>query len=304
METFEHFDYFLSVDWSSRAKPSSAKPSKDAIWVGEGAASGRVSARYFRTREACVVYVERRLNRLLKAGKRVLVGWDFVFGYPKGLAKALKIKKKPAWKNIWKLINRLVVDGTDNSNNRFTVGAELNRRISVGSGPFWGVPVGQSGIFLGSKKDFSYPVINKRAVLKERRLVEERVPRMQPGWKLAYAGSVGSQALLGLPRLYRLCFGGTKGKRARHAVWPFDTGFDQKIPQGSCVLHAEIYPSMIALKGKDRIPDRAQVKAYVRWLQEEQENGRLRGWLAGPEGLNKKQRKRVLRHEGWVLGVG
>lgn len=303
MKNLQHFDYFMSIDWSSRAKPSSAKPTKDAIWVGEGTATGRVNAKYFRTREACVVYVEQRLARLLKAGKRVLVGWDFVFGYPKGLAKALKIKKKPAWKNIWKLINRLINDGDDNANNRFTVGAELNRRISVGSGPFWGVPVGQSGIFLGSKKDFSYPVINKRAVLNERRIVEERVRKMQPGWKLAYAGSVGSQALLGIPRLYQFCSREEKKNKNRHTVWPFETDFDRKVPTGPCVLHAEIYPSMIPLKKKDKIIDRAQVKAYVNWLQEEQRHGRLKDWLAGPEDLSKKQRKRVLRHEGWVLGV-
>jgi len=303
MKSQQHFDHFLSIDWSSRAKPSPAKPTKDAIWVGEGTATGRVTVKYFRTRQACMEYVERRLARMLKAGKRVLVGWDFVFGYPKGLAKALKIKKKPAWKRIWKLINRLIIDDTDKTNNRFTVGAELNRRISVGSGPFWGVPVGQSGIFLGSKKDFSYPVVNKHVVLKERRLVEERVPKMQPGWKLAYAGSVGSQALLGLPRLYQLCTDAAKKKQAKHVVWPFETGFDQKIPKGACALHAEIYPSMISLKGKDKITDRAQMKAYVRWLQEEQKHGRLNGWLAGPDDLSKKQRKRVLRHEGWVLGV-
>lgn len=248
-----------------------------------------------------MAYVGRRLTKLLKANKRVLVGWDFVFGYPKGLAKALKIKKKPAWKNIWKLLDQLVIDGKDNANNRFTVGAELNRRISVGSGPFWGVPVGQSGIFLGAKKDFNYPVINKRAVLKERRLVEERVPKMQPGWKLAYAGSVGSQALLGLPRLHQLC--AAKRKDAPHLVWPFETDFDRKVPKGACALHAEIYPSMVPLKGKDKITDRAQVRAYVRWLREEQEDGRLAGWLAGPGDLSKKEQKRVLRHEGWVLGV-
>jgi len=303
MKSLQHFDYFLSIDWSSRAKPSPAKPTRDAIWVGEGKAIGRITTKYFRTRDACIGYVERRLKRLLKAGKRVLVGWDFVFGYPKGLAKALKVKEKPAWKNIWKLLNRLIIDNDDNTNNRFTVGAELNRRISVGSGPFWGVPVGQSGIFLGSKKDFSYPVINKRAVLNERRLVEERVPKMQPGWKLAYAGSVGSQALLGLPRLHQLCFGGEKKKRSLHVVWPFETGFDREIPAGACVLHAEIYPSMIPLKKKDKITDRAQVKAYVKWLQEEQDKDRLNDWLAGPKDLSKKQRKRVLRHEGWVLGV-
>lgn len=296
------FDYFLSVDWSSRAKPSPAKPTKDAIWVGEAKAGGRVTAKYFRTRHDCFIYLEKRLTRLLKQDRRVLVGWDFVFGYPAGLGDALKIKKKRPWKHVWKLLDRLVLDHKDNRNNRFTVGAELNRRISVGSGPFWGVPAGQSGIFLGSKKDFSYPVVNKRAVLAERRLVEHRVKKMQPGWKLAYAGSVGSQALLGIPKVYDLRFNNDKLKD-RSYVWPFETKFADKLPKGGCIVHAEIYPSMVPLSGKDKITDRAQVRAYTKWLQMEQIAGRLAGWLAGPKGLSKKERKRVLREEGWVLGV-
>jgi len=172
----------------------------------------------------------------------------------------------------------------------------------LGSGPFWGVPTGQSGIFLGSKRDFSYPVVNKHAVLQERRLVEERVPKMQPGWKLAYTGSVGSQALLGIPRLFQLAFkNDVLGDKS--FIWPFETHFTDWLPAGTCVVHAEIYPSMIPIEGKHVIPDRAQVRAFVKWLQTEQEAGRLEGWLAGPEGLSKKEQKRVLRHEGWVFGV-
>jgi len=148
----QQFDHFISVDWSSRAKPSSAKPTKDAIWVAQASATGKVTTRYFRTRAACTTYLEKRLVQLHKKGKRVLIGWDFVFGYPKGLAKALKMKKKPAWRQVWRLITGLIRDNAKNHNNRFSVGAELNRRITSGSGPFWGVPAGQSGIFLGSKR--------------------------------------------------------------------------------------------------------------------------------------------------------
>ena len=233
-----------------------------------------------------------------------MVGWDFSFGYPKGLAKALRLKKgAKAWLNIWKLIDQMIVDKPDNHNNRFTVGAELNRRISLGSGPFWGVPSGQSGIFLGSRKDFSYPVINKRVTLPEKRLVEQRVPRMQPAWKLAYTGSVGSQTLLGLPQVLRLTHSSAELSEQSH-VWPFDTDFQSGLPEkGTCIIHAEIYPSLLELPGKDHIVDREQVKTYVKWLREQQRNGELDHWLAGPAKLTKQERKQVLRHEGWVLGV-
>lgn len=297
------FDHFIAVDWSARNRASPVRPSRDAIWLAQASAQGRISVRYFRTRHACCVYLRKRLSALAKAGKRVLVGWDFSFSYPKGLAKALKLPKKSSWKNIWQELHELVEDEETNRNNRFAVGAELNRRVSRGSGPFWGVPSGQSGIFLGSKKDFRYPVITKKAVLKERRLVEQRVPKMQPAWKLAYAGSVGSQTLLGLPRLYQLRFL-DETLRFCSLIWPFETDFDRSLPpEGACIIHAEIYPSMLQFNAADKIPDRAQVRAYIGWLQAGQSAGWLSNWLAEPAGLSAKERKRVVRHEGWVLGV-
>ncbi|MEM9528239.1 MAG: hypothetical protein AAGA31_16620 [Bacteroidota bacterium] len=297
------FDHFIAIDWSSRASPSPAKPSRNAIWLAQASATGKVSAKYFRTRAACSRYLEKRLRTLAKAKKRVFIGWDFTFGYPKGLAHALKMKKKPAWRRVWRLLAGLIHDKPNNHNNRFSVGAELNRRITSGSGPFWGVPIGQSGIFLGSKKDFSYPVFSKRATLVEKRLVEKRVPKMQPGWKLAYAGSVGSQALLGIPRVLMLSLGHDTLKPFSR-IWPFQTKFAKKIPEsGTLLVHAEIYPSLLEMPGKDRILDREQVRTYVKWLQKEQADNRFKGWLAGPQDLSKKQRKQVIRHEGWVLGV-
>ena len=296
------FDHFFAIDWSSRNKPSPRKPSPEAIWLAEATAGGKVKCHYFRTRQACHDYLERRLTRLHQSGKRVLVGWDFVFGYPAGLGRALRIRKKRPWKHIWRLLHKLINDKKDNRNNRFAVGAELNRRISVGGGPFWGVPANQSGIFLGSKKDFSYPVVNKRATLAERRIVERRVPKAQPAWKLAYAGSVGSQALLGLPRVYDLCFRHERLAKDSY-VWPFETRFAERFPQRPAVVHAEIYPSLLKVNAKDKIKDRAQVRAVVQWLQGEQATGKLTGWLTGPDDLSKRERRRVLREEGWVLGV-
>lgn len=298
------FDHFIAVDWSSRAKPSPRRPARDAIWVAQRPVGGRTTVRYFRTREACTRYLEKRLIGLVKKGRRIFVGWDFCFGYPKGMASALRLGKKQAWRNVWRYLATKIHDKNNNHNNRFVVAGELNQRISMGSGPFWGVPAGQSGIFLGPKKDFSYPVVNKRTVLPERRLVERRVPRMQPAWKLAYVGSVGSQTLLGIPRVLELTAAHDKLDKYAH-VWPFTTAFDRELPEGDpCVVHAEIYPSMLELEGKDKITDREQVKTYVNWLAEQQTAGRLADHLRGPAGLSNKQRKRVLRHEGWVFGIG
>ena len=296
------FDRFIVIDWSSRSSPSPKKPSKDAIWVAEGSAKGGVTTKYFRTRHDCSDYLLRRLRNFAKRGKRVLVGWDFAFGYPKGLAKALRLGKGQPWLKIWSLLLRLIDDRPDNGNNRFTVGGDLNRRITGGSGPFWGAPAGQSGVFLGGGKDFKYPVTNKRVALAERRLVERRLPKMQPPWKLAYTGSVGGQSLVGIPRLCGLTHAEPLADLTK--VWPFETDFANAIPaEGPLVLHAEIYPSMLPVNKKVSILDREQVKTYVRWLQDVQAKGGLAAVLAGPGDLSAKERKQATKHEGWVLGV-
>jgi hypothetical protein len=298
----QDFDNFITIDWSSRGKPSPRRPSKDAIWLAQTSLAGRVSVKYFRTREACCHYLRKRLRHLARQEKKVLVGWDFSFGYPKGLAKALRLKEKPPWKSIWRMLHQMIGDGPGNQNNRFQVGADLNRKITGGSGPFWGVPAGQSGIFLGPKKDFRYPVTNRISSLAERRLVERLVPKMQPAWKLAYTGSVGSQALLGIPRVYQLAFADPE-LAAISGVWPFSTNFDRDIPGGPFILHAEIYPSLLPLGRSDTIPDRAQVRAFASFLREASRSGELADYLSVPEGLAKKEVRQVLRHEGWVLGV-
>ena len=296
------FDHFIAVDWSARNKPSPAKPSKDAIWIAEATATGRIRTKYFRTRQACYDYLEGRLIRLRR--KQVLVGWDFSFGYPKGLAKALRLPGKPAWRAVWDHLAEYVEDDARNENNRFQVGALLNETIQSPSGPFWGVPVGQSGIFLGSKCDFDYPLPTKKGFLHERRYVETLNLRMQPAWKLAYAGSVGSQALLGIPRVRALRDHDKLRDVSR--IWPFETAGEVEGAGGAggMIVHAEMYPSLLAVpRRKGQILDREQVKACVAWWQEEQRNGTLRHLLDRPWGDDPKIHKRVVNHEGWVLGI-
>ncbi|WP_116128019.1 hypothetical protein [Lewinella sp. IMCC34183] len=294
------FDHFIAVDWSARNKPSPAKPTKDAIWIAEATAAGRIRTRYFRTRQACCEYVTKRLVRL--RNQRVLVGWDFSFGYPKGFAKALRLKAKPAWRAVWDLLSELIQDGPKNENNRFLVGARLNERIQAPSGPFWGVPVGQSGIFLGSKCDFDFPVPTKKGWLRERRLVETHNLRLQPAWKLAYTGSVGSQALLGIPRVRALR--DHEKLREVSRIWPFEQPGGVGADAGAMILHVEIYPSLLTIPRRKRdILDREQVKTYVAWLQEQQRNGGLTALLDRPWGEDPKVEKRVIGHEGWVLGL-
>lgn len=300
------FDRFLMVDWSAKSSPSPKKPSKDAIWVAEGTSSDSdlVTTTYFRTRRACFDFLQNRLHDSVRNKLKTLVGLDIIYGYPAGFFATLKLKEQPEWRAIWQLIATLIKDDEHNRNNRYLVGGELNRRTKASLGPFWGVPVGQSGIFLGSKKDFTYPIVTKRGTLAEKRLVEQRCPGMQPAWKLAYNGSVGSQGLMGIPYLYQLRF--TDPVLVEHSkVWPFDTGFtDSPLSEPEdLILHAEIWPSLIERPRLDEIPDREQVVNLVNYLRERQRAGTLAELFDTPAGLKRRQLKTCVREEGWVLGV-
>src|SRR5215211_9417270 len=68
------FDAYLAVDWSASAKKAPAKPSRDAIWVGERVvAYGHTPVfepeLYFRTRQACLTHLRNRLRAHRDAGR-------------------------------------------------------------------------------------------------------------------------------------------------------------------------------------------------------------------------------------------
>ena len=76
-------------------------------------------------------------------GQRVLAGFDFPNGYPRGFANLAGfsgIDDGAVWRAVWDGLDGLIRDGVDNSNNRFEIAAALNERISGGPFPFWGCP--------------------------------------------------------------------------------------------------------------------------------------------------------------------
>ena len=173
-----------------------------------------------------------------------LVGFDFPYGYPRGYGSALGLKdqKVPMWRQVWKLLSEKIHDSEKNVSNRFEVAAELNKRISGGSYPFWGCPRRCEGRTLSRRK----PHGRFKTELPVKRVTEEREGRTQSVWKLAYQGSVGSQALLGIPCVARLRDDSALNKSSQ--VWPFETGLKKLPPRSQrkwFVLHAEIFPSKI-----------------------------------------------------------
>ena len=208
------FDTYIIVDWSASNVP---KRGKDSIWVCRLGPDGESVANP-PTRHAARELLTAMLADAMQKGERVVAGFDFPFGYPAGFATRLGLSGTP-WRAIWNEIARLVDDREDNRNNRFDVGADLNRRVSASAFPFWGCPANFASHFLGSRHHRGH---TSDEPLKERRLIDEWMVGAQPCWKLAYTGSVGSQVLTGIPVVRAL----RDDERWAHCarVWPFETG--------------------------------------------------------------------------------
>lgn len=293
------FDRYVVVDWSARNAPATGA---DSIWIADLAASGEVRLDNPPTRQAAF----ERLAELFDHSRdqRLLVGFDASLGYPGGTSGLLGLDGTP-WEAIWGLVAELATDDERNRNNRFTVAAELNRRIGVGSGPFWGCPRSYAGSSLAATKPKQFPTEQFRIV--ERRLkLAGRHPAS--GWQLFGAGSVGGQTLTLLARLAaaRAAYG------HRVAVWPFTTGLAVPDVAPGGVVIAEVWPTLFypgrgghgghGGHGGAIVKDAAQVRATASRLRDADVSGQLRSWLA--PSLDESQRLVVTDEEGWVLGVG
>ncbi|MES2969535.1 MAG: molybdopterin-guanine dinucleotide biosynthesis protein B [Pseudomonadota bacterium] len=269
------FDTVVVVDWSASGAPSSRVEAKDAIWLGVADGSGERTI-YCRTRAEAEATLIGILDAEVGMGRRVLVGFDFPIGYPAGFAERLTGQAQA--RAVWRWFADRITDGPDNRNNRFAVADWINRQF--GGGPFWGRPVGADYSYLPTTKAVDYMALG----LNERRAVETAVPRAQPVWKLYTTGSVGSQALMGLPMIHRL------SQRPATTVWPFDA------PSGQVVL-AEVYPSLLApaVAAEPGIKDAAQVRLLSRALLALSRAGKLGAMWSVPDGAEE---------EGWILGAG
>ena len=294
------FDAYLIVDWSAENRP---KRGADSIWYCELRRHDRGYAikalKNPPTRAQALSEIRGRLVRLADDGLRVLAGFDFPNAYPEGFAKRAGFKGRP-WRAVWDGLAELIDDRADNSSNRFDVAKTLNRRISGGPFPFWGCHANYAGPDLSTRKVDRYAAEK----LAERRLCERFVPRTQPCWKLAYTGSVGSQALLGIP--VQRALRDHPALVARTRVWPFETGLGppdaSKVAQ---IVLAEVYPSLAPLAlGRGEVKDQRQVSAAARFFANRDAEGLLARDLAGPEELTTAERRLVEREEGWLLGAG
>jgi hypothetical protein len=253
------------------------------------------------TRGKAIDDITAILAKFCKQRVHTLIGFDFAYGYPSGFAKALGLRSNQPWRAVWDTISALVKDDDDNRNNRFETAAELNKRVSSGAFPFWGCPTKRQSARLSSRKTRQF----SDEGLAEYRLTERSAKGAQSVWKLAYPGSVGSQALLGITYLARLRDNSEFGGVSR--IWPFETGLRPlacREQRDWIILHAEIFPSLFLVRtGPGEIRDEVQVRNLAACFAQLDEKGELAKLFDKPDWVTDKDCHRVASEEGWILGV-
>ncbi len=295
------FNAYVMVDWSASSTP---KQGKDSIWIGVLKRDSRFRFGFEAfnpaTRKAAEAQLREVMADLRRRGDRALLGFDFPLGFPEGTAKALQLKT-PDWRALWAFLAANVVDKPDNTNNRFAVATKMNRLMTGEARPFWGAPPKDVQTWLQATK----PVADPTTQLRQGEIATQALGKSSAKsvWQLMGAGSVGGQALTGIPAVKRLV--DELGDKA--AVWPFDTGWRAPSPadlDGKDVVIAEIYPALVAAKPvAGEIIDRAQVRASAEHFARLDEQGKLALAFAAPQTATPELVEAVEREEGWILGA-
>jgi len=293
------FSAYVIVDWSAASKPTTGA---DSVWIGVLKRDVRFRMAFESFNPPTRAEAEKRLNLILddlkKRSERALVGFDFPLGFPRGFAEALKLPGDAPWRAAWDQLDKMVKDKADNTNNRFGVASEINRRLTGGPFPFWGCPPRDTLTTLQPKKLRAHGPDD----LPEFRHADLAAKGAASIWKLYYNGSVGGQAILGMPVARRL-------RLARAArAWPFETEFralTEADLAGVDVVLAEVYPSLI--KGSPlpgEVKDLTQVRTTAEHFARLDEANKLGALFAASKGTPADVVLDAEREEGWILGAG
>ena len=268
------WDSVVMVDWSA-ANDRGAAPKKDAIWIGAVTDGVPQVPVYQRNRQVAEETLSRMIEAHVAEDRRLLVGFDFPFGYPKGFAE--RVVGRPDPLALWEWFAENLEDSPA-ENNRFDLAARLNR-LFPGVGPFW---------FNGVKRDIAH-LPHKGTErhghgMAERRAAESLARGAFALWQMGGAGAVGGQAMTGMAALARL--------RARFAgeiaVWPFE-------PLDKPVGFVEVWPSLIAdaiHPHPGEIKDAAQVRVLAQSV------------ASLPSDVLERMLQVDAPEEGWILGLG
>jgi len=298
------FDVYVMVDWSASRSPSAARAA-NSVWFGTGEwrddRFNLGTSLHHKTRSSARAWLATQVAKWIGEKRRVLIGLDFAFGYPKGFAAALG-NANGGWSEVHRhLLN--VHDNSQNEHDGARFAADCNDQLAPkGPGPFWGCHAGD--VVLGQLTQrrvgvFTFPYGPEG--LDEWRIVERHARRLavpQSVWKLNCGVSVGMQTIVGIKHLTEL----RSSLEGMARIWPFETGFTS--PVGSEVWLAEIFPSIVATDASvsnEEPRDKRQVVSCVLEAALRDATGAMRATLGRPSALSEAELETVLQEEGWML---
>lgn len=292
------FNAYIAVDWSAASK---AGIGADSVMIGVLKRDVRFRLTFESFAPATRAEGEKRLAAILddlkKRGEKAFVGFEFPLGFPRGLAEGLKLPGPP-WSAVWAQLDKMVKDKADNTNNRFAVGSEINRRLTNGPFPFWGCPPRDTLTTLQPKKQREHGADETP----EFRQTDLAAKGASP-WKLYYAGAVGGHAILGIPMVRRLKT--ARGEAMK--VWPFETGFQALTPadlEGIELLAAELGPdTRTAAPAPGETKEVARIRAVVERIAKLDDAGKLGAAFAPPKNLAADFVELAATEEGWGLAL-
>ena len=291
------FNAYVMVGWSAGSKPATGK---DSVWIGVLKPDARFRLQFEAhnpaTRDEALVLLTKIIGDLNRLRQRVLIGFDFALGYPQGTAAALKLKR-PDWRGLWDFLGARVSDKPNNVNSRFNDAAQMNRLMTDQPWPFWGCPPRDAQRTLTATK----PTYDPAGLPPLHRRTEAGL-KTKPLWQLYGAGTVGGEAILGIPRARALL--NSLGDEAK--VWPFQTGWTALKEADVADLKAlivEVNPALVEVRQETgEIPDRAKVRGLAEHFARLDDAGKLGAAFAqskgGPDDVGP-----VENEEGWILGA-
>ena len=295
------FNAYVIVHWSAAGKPTTGP---DSVWIGVLKRDVRFRLAFEAhnppTRLAAEALIGSVLEDRAKRRERTLVGFDFPLGLPRGLAAGLKLPLEHPWRAVWDQLARMVKDKADNTNNRFGVGSEINRRLTDGPFPFWGCPPRDTLTTLQPKRGRDHGPGD----VPEFRHVEAAQKSPNPVWKLYYNGAIGPQAILGIPMVRRL----EDARAGAMKTWPFETGWKtlgENDLAGVDVVAAEVSAARVKPAPQPgEVKEVALVRALAEHFARLDDAGKLGALFAPAKDTPAEVIGEVQNEEGWALGVG
>jgi len=113
------FDFYIMLDWSGGARRRAGR--SDTIWIAHGRrTAGAPLTHSPHSRTEAIELIEPDLERTIRSKQRVLLCFDFAYGYPVDFAPALqaatgKSDRDLPWLTMWQYLSEHLKDdeGTD-----------------------------------------------------------------------------------------------------------------------------------------------------------------------------------------------